>query len=89
MESNWFIRKLTKWVPFFQEYDYDVTHCIGINNKNVNVLNQNPSSNELDNTNGMLAWGNKFKDSGAWLACFFILLHFGKWLLKNIMLSSS
>ncbi len=73
----------------FQEYDYDVTHCIRINNKNVTGLNWNPSSNELDTTGGMLAWGNKFRDSGAWLACCFILLHFGKRLLKRIMLSSS
>ncbi len=89
MESNWLMRKLTKLVPIFQEYDYDVTHCIGINNKHVNGLNWNRSSNELDTTSGMLAWGNKFKNSGAWLACCFILLHFGKWLLKSIMLSSS
>jgi hypothetical protein len=31
----------------------------------------------------LMARGNKFKDSGAWLACCFILLHFGKWLLKK------
>ncbi len=61
MQSNWLIRKLTKWVPIFQEYDYDVTHCIGINNKNVNGLNWNPSSNELDTTRGMLAWGNELE----------------------------
>ncbi len=43
-----------KWVPIFQEYDYDVTYCIGINNKNVNGLNWTPSFNELNTTKGML-----------------------------------
>ncbi len=82
-------KEINKLGSHFQEYDYDVTHCIRINNKNVTGLNWNPSSNELDTTGGMLAWGNKFRDSGAWLACCFILLHFGKRLLKRIMLSSS
>jgi hypothetical protein len=48
MEFNQFTRKLAKWAFIFQEYNFDVKHWARIINKDVDRLNRNPSSIELD-----------------------------------------
>jgi hypothetical protein len=39
MESNQLTKKLAKWAPILQEYDFDIIHKPGKVNQDVNGLN--------------------------------------------------
>jgi hypothetical protein len=50
MESDQLTRKLVRWAFILHEYDFNIVHKVGRVNRNVNGLNQNPSSSEGDTT---------------------------------------
>ena len=50
MKLDKYIGKLTRWTLLLQEYDFEVVHCVGITNLDVDGLSRNPSPSDEDLT---------------------------------------
>ena len=50
MESDKLTGKFARWALLLQEYDFEVVHCVGITNQDVDGLSRNSSLSDEDLT---------------------------------------